>query len=138
MDCSEMTVEEVAKSVAPCGLICKLCHEAGKCAGCQSGHNCCARRLSEDGCYQYGCCTQKGIPGCWACDDFCCGKDMFSEHHNIRNRAFVRFAKEYGVTKLAELVLKNQQNGIAYGWNRDYDNLGSEEAVYELLKYGKK
>jgi hypothetical protein len=63
---------------------------------------------------------------------------MFSDSHDIRLRAFVRCAKEEGVEKLAEYVLKNQQNGICYGHQRDYDGLGSEEAVLKLLRTGKK
>jgi len=54
---------------------------------------------------------------------------MFSDSHDVRLRAFVRCAKDEGVKTLAEYVLKNQQNGIAYGHNKDYDGLGNEEAV---------
>jgi hypothetical protein len=46
-------------------------------------------------------------------------------------------AKEEGIHKLAELVLKNQQNGVLYGNNKDYDNLRDEEAVLKLLRTGK-
>jgi len=63
---------------------------------------------------------------------------MFSNSHDIRLRAFARCAKEEGLEKLAEYVLRNQQNGILYGHNKDYDNLGSEEAVLKLLRTGQK
>lgn len=43
-----------------------------------------------------------------------------------------------GIEKLAEYVVRNQENGIRYGYNKDYDNLGSEEAVLKLLHRGKK
>ena len=79
-----------------------------------------------------------GLNGCWECEDFSCGKDMFSDSHDIRLRAFVRCAKEEGLNKLAEYVVRNQQNGIYYGHNKDYDGLGSEEAVLRLLRTGQK
>ena len=62
---------------------------------------------------------------------------MFSEGHDIRNRAFIKCAKEEGIRKLAEYVCNNQINGIKYGWNMDYDNLDSEEAVLDLLHKGR-
>jgi hypothetical protein len=77
----------------------------------------------QDGCFQYDCCVSKKINGCWECDDFPCENDMFSANHDIRIRAFVRLAREDGIHKLAEYVLKNQQNGILYGHNKYYDNL---------------
>jgi hypothetical protein len=61
---------------------------------------------------------------------------MFSAGHDIRNRVFVKVAKEEGIGKLAGYVWVNQQHGIHYGWNRDYDKLGSEEAVIDLLHNG--
>lgn len=133
-----MTVNEIADSIGYCGLVCKLCHLADKCSGCKSEHNCCGRHLSDNGCYQYNCCTGKGIAGCWECESFPCGEDMFSDSHDIRLRAFVRCAKEEGIQKLAEYVFKNMQKGIKYGYKKDYDGLDSEEAVLNLLRTGKK
>lgn len=130
-------VEAIAKNIGYCGLVCNLCHLAGSCGGCKSVNNQCARHLSESGCYQYNCCVTKGINGCWECEDYCCGKDMFSDSHDIRLRAFVRFAKEEGIEKLAECLWNNQQHGIRYGYKKDYDGLGSEEAVLKLLRTGK-
>jgi len=129
---------EVSNSIGFCGLACNLCHLADKCDGCKSDHNCCGRHLSESGCYQYNCCVEKNLNGCWECKDFPCGKDMFSDNHDIRLRAFVRCAKEEGIEKLAEYIMINQQNGILYGYNKDYDNLGSEDIVLKLLRTGQK
>lgn len=134
---SQITVMEVQNSIAYCGLVCRLCHFADRCGGCKSADNCCGKRLSESGCCQYDCCTVKGFSGCWECEDFPCGKDMFSDDHDVRLRAFVRCAREEGVERLAEYVLENQRNGILYGYNRDYDHLGSEEAVLRLLRTGR-
>ena len=136
MDIHKVTLNEVKDSIAYCGLICKLCHLASTCDGCKSENNCCGRHLSEKSCYQYKCSVERGINGCWECEDFSCDKDMFSKTHDIRLKAFVQLAKEEGVEKLAEYILKNQQNGIIYGHNKDYDGLESEDAVLRLLRTG--
>lgn len=131
-----MTVREVADNIAYCGLVCVFCHLADSCDGCKTETNCCGRHLAPGGCHQYNCCVSKGLSGCWECVEFPCGEDMFGEGHDARIRAFVRCAKEEGVEKLAEYVLKNQEKGIVYGHQRDYDGLDSEEAVLRLLRIG--
>jgi len=133
-----LSIKDITDSIGYCGLVCKFCHEADKCDGCKSNKNCCSRRFTEDGCYQYDCCVKKGIQGCWECDIDICEKDMFSNKHDIRNRTFVKCAKYEGIEKLAEYVLQNQENGIKYGWNKNYDNLDSEEAILDLLHNGMK
>lgn len=133
---SPLTVQQVKDSIAYCGLVCAFCHEAPHCGGCKSNANYCGKRLSADGCYHYRCCREKGLSGCWECDIGPCDRDMFSEQHDIRNRTFVKCARLEGIEKLAEYVLRNQEAGIQYGWNRDYDRLGSEEAVLDLLHNG--
>ncbi|MHC1771720.1 MAG: DUF3795 domain-containing protein [Flexilinea sp.] len=132
------TVKQVVESISYCGLVCCFCHRADECNGCRSERICCGKRLSTEGCFQYECCISKGIQGCWECEEGPCDRDMFSESHDIRNRTFVKCAKQEGVEKLAEYVLRNQKAGILYGWNRDYDNLGIEEAVLDLLHNGVK
>lgn len=133
-----MDINEVSNSIGYCGLVCKLCHLADECDGCKSDKNCCGRHLSEAGCYQYNCCLNKKINGCWECDDFPCNNDMFSDSHDLRLLAFVHCAKEEGVEKLAEYALINQQKGILYGHQKDYDGLVSEEVVLKLLRTGEK
>ena len=131
-----MNVKEVAENIGYCGLICSLCHEADKCSGCKSNINCCGRHLNKNGCYQYNCCTNKNLNGCWECENSSCTEDMFSNQHDKRNRVIVKIAKIEGVKSLARYILTNQKNGIIYGWNKDYDNLDSEEAVIDLLHNG--
>jgi len=79
---------------------------------------------------------QKDINGCWECTNGLCEKDTLSEHHDVRNRTFVKVAKNEGIEELTAYVLENQKNGIMYGWNKDYDNSGNEEAVIDLLHKG--
>lgn len=132
--------EKIEKSIAPCGLICELCSERTHCRGCNFSEKdeleCC--------CYQRRCCEDKKISGCWGCDKFPCGKDMHDiSKHGVRMIAFVRYAKENGLHKLAERIVKNEQNGIIYhrdpvNHTGDYDGYSSEEEVIELLEKGSK
>lgn len=133
-----MNVKEVVSNVGYCGLICSLCHESDHCNGCKSNHNCCGRHLNKEGCFQYRCCAEKNIDGCWQCEIAPCTLDMFSEHHDIRNRVFIKIAKAEGIEKLVEYVLTNHKLGVQYGWNKDYDNLKSEEEVISLLHKSRK
>lgn len=132
------TVREIAESIAYCGLVCRFC---GLCAGCKSANNSCSKHLSQEGCYQYDCCIQRGLNGCWECADFSCDKDMFSVGHDVRLKAFVRCAKEDGLEKLAEYLKRNADNGIQYhkgnGLSGDYDGLENETDVLRLLRTGK-
>lgn len=118
------------KGLAACGLACAACREE-ECPGCFA-----------DGCEnaaQCGilrCVREKDIAGCHACDDFPCEQAMFD---NPRVRAFVRYAKAYGVEQLLERLEANAAEGIAYhredGLSGDYDGL-SEQEVWALLEFG--
>lgn len=123
-------------AIAYCGLICDFCYPGGGCS-CKADNHC-GKRLSEDGCYQYRCCTAKGINGCWECPDSPCGIDMLA-HGKIKMRAFVRCMKEEGVARFIEYLEKNQERGIIYhrsGILGDYD-LETEDEVLALLRQGK-
>lgn len=127
-------IHQISDGIASCGLVCKLCHFANSCNGCRSENNCYGSRKSTEDCYQYNCCTEKGIEGCWECDVAPCDKGMFSESHDVRLRAFIKYIKENGKDKLAERLYFNLQKGIYYGHGKDYDNLGSIEAVLDKLE----
>lgn len=131
-----MKPKEIIDNIGYCGLICSLCHLAKDCSGCKSKNNSCGKYLSESGCYQYNCCKERNLDGCWECEDFSCGKDMFSESHDLRLRAFVHFIKKEGIEKLAICIIENEKRGIKYGYQKDYDGLQTEEDVIKLLKKG--
>lgn len=121
------------KSIAYCGLICGLCDPSGGC-NCKSG-NSCGKRLSPMGCYQYTCCTQKGINGCWECEQAPCGKDMLAPD-KIKSRAFVRCIKEDGIDNFISYIEKSKKRGMVYhkiGIVGDYD-LSTEDEVLQLLR----
>lgn len=128
-------IKKVAKSVAPCGFVCAMCiktNECGKnCAGCGTNGEVCSILL---------CCKTRGISGCWECSDFpCCECTSF---RSVRLRAFIRCAKEEGIEKLAEYLIRNSESGIKYHngpniFHGDYDKCGSEDEILELLRTGK-
>ena len=134
----EITIREIAESVAPCGLVCALCRN--DCKGCNKSKD------SEISCmcFQRKCCRKKGLKGCWECPDFPCKSDMFDEtKHDVRIKAFVRCIKEDGTQKFAEYILRNENNGVIYhrdnkNYTGDYDWLKNEEEVISLLRTGKK
>ena len=121
------------KEIAYCGLVCSFCDPSKKCS-CK-GENHCGKRLSPQGCYQYNCCVEKGIEGCWECGDAPCGIDMMAKD-KVKIRAFIRFIKRYGMDAFCEALEKCELSGCIYhrdGIFGDYD-LASEEEVIALLK----
>lgn len=120
-------------SIAYCGLVCGFCYPDGKCS-CKSTNHC-GKRLSTEGCYQYNCCTSKGINGCWECANSPCDKDMLTID-KIKLRAFVQCIKEDGIQKFIGYLEQNEKDGIVYhksGIIGDYD-LSNETEVLHLLR----
>lgn len=118
------------KDLALCGLACVLCsHE--DCPGCK------ARGCTQScDCTVYQCVTQKGIDGCYECEQFPCDEDMLK---GIRNRAFNLYAKQHGKQALLDRLRINYENGITYhkaDVRGDYDILKTEDEIYQLLRYG--
>lgn len=131
---TDYEIKQISDSIAPCGLVCRLCHFADSCSGCKSNINCCGSRNSDKGCYQYNCNKEKGIEGCWECDISPCDKGMFSDLKDIRLRAFIIYIKQHGKDKLADRLFNNELKGIHYGHGKDYDGLGSIEKVLKRIE----
>lgn len=127
-------IRQIAESISCCGLVCRLCHLAEQCEGCRSVLSICGCRTLPEGCYQYNCCQEKGIEGCYQCEEAPCDKGMFGKEHDLRLRAFIRYIKEHGKDRLAYCLYQNARIGIFYGHGRDYDNLPDEEAVLKKLE----
>ena len=129
-----MTTQQIANSVAYCGLVCGLCRPDGGC-DCRSANQC-GKQLSPKGCFQHDCCIEKGYAGCWECPDFPCGKDM---QKSLRVRTFVQCIREDGLKAFAGYILRNQENGVIYHYEGSYSGdyeLDTEEAMLRLLRTG--
>lgn len=75
----------------PCGVVCATCvHLAGGCEGCRRGGG-------DADCFIRQCTAQKGIRGCWLCDQFPCRqiRDMDLAWRGV-NIAFIEMIREMG------------------------------------------
>lgn len=140
-----MDAKIIMESMGRCGLVCALCREmtAGKCQGCRN------TGATKD-CSIYNCEHQNDageatgaapghseIKGCWGCAKFPCEVGMFK---SVRTRAFVRCAKEEGLSQLARYLDDNYRAGVVYHradqTAGDYDQLSCEEEILQLLRTG--
>lgn len=131
--------KRIENSIAPCGLVCELCSERTHCKGCnyssQEEITCC--------CFQRRCCDEKKIEGCWKCEDFPCGKDMYDvSKHGVRLLAFAEYVKRNSCKALAERLVVNEKKGIIYhrdpvNYTGDYDGYNTVDEVISLLENGK-
>ncbi len=158
------------RGIAYCGMACVLCGFEGHddCPGCLAEYNkkadnrCviqCAERKGVDGCFACSdypcgkenddcfvkqCARKKRIDGCYACPDYPCFKD-WGPLNNKRNKAFIRYAREFGKQALIDRLRVNCENGIKYHLPGctpdnpvgDYDALETEYEIYHLLRYGR-
>ncbi len=119
------------KDLALCGLACVLCSQQD-CPGCKA-RGCAA----GSDCFVYRCAAQKGLDGCYQCDDFPCQADMLQ---GVRNQAFNRYARRFGKRALLQRLRVNAENGIVYhkpgGLKGDYDALETEEDILRLIAFG--
>ncbi|NJD01711.1 MAG: GNAT family N-acetyltransferase [Ruminiclostridium sp.] len=124
-----MTAREIEKSISVCGLVCSLCSYKSNCVGC---------RCKDGDCSLKKCCSGKGLDYCFLCDEFPCNEEMFK---NIRLKAFNMVAREDGLQRLSEYLMRNSENSIQYhrydGIKGDYDRLHSEQEVIALLRNGR-
>jgi len=124
-------------SLAYCGLICDLCYKKDKCDGCKKANNTCERNCSAKGCYQKKCCLEKGLNGCWECEDiYKCKEGMYSIDDFSKVKAFAICIKEDGKDNFLKYVLKNMENGWSVEKGKDYDNKNTKEVLL-MLRRGK-
>ncbi len=128
-----MNKQNIVSSIAYCGLICKLCHLSDECDGCKSKNNRCSKYLSSTGCYQFKCCVEKTINGCWECAEFPCNKDMYSDTYSPKIRAFARCIREDGIEKFASYILDAIKRGLDIRKEGDLD-LKIEREVLDILR----
>lgn len=124
--------------IAYCGIACIVCRQKDTCSGCRD-EGC----HGKGWCKNYNCCREKGLNGCWECDEFpCTGSDngftnMFDK---LRIRTFAKFAKEYGEDELAKCLVRNEENGVKYHYEGehigDYDKGKTEEEILHIIRFG--
>ena len=121
------------KGVAYCGLACCVCGENATCVGCRN-EGC----KDKEWCKNFHCCKEKGLQGCWECEEFPCTGSMLDK---VRICAFASFVKEYGEEEMMRCLEKNEAAGITYHYPGqlvgDYDRYSTEREIMNMLKEGK-
>jgi len=124
---------EREKGIAYCGLACCICSENASCPGCRND-GC----KDKEWCKNFKCCGEKGLKGCWKCEDFPCSGGMLDK---LRIRAFSKFIKKYGEDELIRCLEKNEKEGLVYHYDGqlvgDYDVPKTEEEIIQMILCGK-
>ena len=119
------------KGIGYCGLACAVCGDIS-CVGCRNDG--CS---NKDWCKNFMCCNEKGLKGCWECEQFPCEGGMLDK---IRIRTFATFIKEYGKDALLKCLERNEKSGIVYHYDGqiigDYDVHKTEEEIIHMIKFG--
>jgi len=117
------------KGLAYCGLACCACGENETCVGCRN-----AGCKNKEWCKHFNCCKEKGLNGCWECDEFPCG----GMHDKVRVFAFAQFIKQYGEDKTIDCLEYNEKNGVVYHYQGqlvgDYDKCETVDRVIKMLE----
>lgn len=107
-----------------------VCSKNKSCPGCQAG-GC----DIHDWCKNYNGCREKGLNGCWKCEQFPCNGGMLDKP---RVRAFARFAKEYGTDELVRCLMRGKADGVVYHYDGqlvgDYDQCETEDEIFAMIK----
>ena len=94
--------------VAYCGFSCNHCFLGEWCGGCRSVFNCCSYGTLHDKgvCPNIACCQDKGLDGCFDCDELnSCEKGFYTPGNDGANacKAQAMFIKKYGKEKFLEV-----------------------------------
>lgn len=123
---------ERERGLAYCGLACCLCSDTS-CAGCRGGG--CS---GKEWCKNFRCCREKGLSGCWECDQFPCSGGMLDK---LRIRAFAEFIGEQGEEMMMDCLERNERAGMVYHHEGkltgDYDAPGTIEGIKTLIERGR-
>ena len=131
-------VEEGREGVNPvsiCGHHCDYCFYGQWCSGCRSTYNCCSyATISEGGiCPNVKCANEKKLNGCFECDELDrCQKGFYSVENEYVAKATALFIREYGEKIYTETLVAAINANMHYP--KSFDETGSVEAAYELLK----
>lgn len=93
--------------IARCGLSCDHCFLMEYCGGCRTAYNtcsyatCCPNKM----CPNTACCIEKGIDGCYECDELADCKRGFYENNDVNAiKAMALFIRKYGKKELLKTL----------------------------------
>ena len=116
--------------IAYCGLSCNHCFLKEWCGSCRTAYNTCSYATCCPGkiCPNTACCSEKGLDGCYACDDIENCQIGFYSNGNDGNaiKAMALFIRKYGKKELPVVLDKLHQK---YDFQKIQEILG-----YDLKK----
>ncbi len=133
-------IKEAREGLNPvgyCGHHCDFCGFKNRCGGCRSSLNRCsyATLYPDNQCPNVKCANEKGLTGCYECEELKdCKKGYYEKENNneFTAKATALFIKEYGEECYTQILKKAKKEGIRY--TGDFDESGSVENALELLK----
>ena len=94
--------------IAYCGLSCNHCFLKEGCGSCRSDYNTCSYAVScpERVCPNAACCKERGIDGCYECEDLAACQKGFYANGNDGNaiKALAMFIRKYGKKELSSVM----------------------------------
>ncbi|MCR5295949.1 MAG: DUF3795 domain-containing protein [Clostridiales bacterium] len=115
-----------ADPIAYCGLSCNHCFLKDWCGGCRTTYNACSdAKSSPDGIRpNTACCREKGIDGCWECEDLTgCRKGFYAYDDINAIKAMALFIRKHGKKELAAVLDRLHQQ---YHFQKIQEVLGEE------------
>ncbi|MFA6755722.1 MAG: hypothetical protein WCR97_04440 [Bacilli bacterium] len=124
------------KMLSYCGIHCGYCFFPS-CGGCRTNPNNCSFgfQFEDKKCPNAKCCIEKGIKGCYECDELeKCNKGFYSTKQSAKVCSL--FIKKEGEEAFLKCVENMVKNGINYCY--DLDNLPTDKDKMDFLyKYSK-
>lgn len=125
--------------IAYCGFTCNNCFLGEWCGGCRSVYCCCSfATLSEPGgCANAACCRDKGIDGCYLCDELTdCEKGFYAPDNDgsAACKAGASFIKKHGKESYLAVMSKLMEHYGSKELQELLDSAGTQEAVRIMEK----
>ena len=95
--------------IARCGLSCNHCFLKNWCGGCRTTYNTCSNAINCPGrvCPNSACCMEKGIDGCYKCDELRGCRKGFYKYDDVNAiKAMALFIRKYGKKELLSVMDK--------------------------------
>ena len=119
--------------VGYCGNYCYHCYYE-ECAGCRSDNACCSygTLFADNVCPNVACCKEKGIEGCYACDELRnCTVGFFGSGENDA-KAYARFVQKYG--KEAYIALIPKMNEAGHPYPQSLKEINDADAIFAIME----
>ena len=135
-----MTLDEAKRTtdrVSYCGHHCTYCFLAAGCGGCRTDMNYCsfAGAFEDKKCPNVECCRERGIDGCYECDDLVVCKKGYYENEDKGEyvaKATALFIRKYGKECYTATLGRAIDCGEDYP--RSFDETGSVGNALALLE----